>query len=116
MKFAWPAGDGGHIIPALAVAQELAARARTGFCRNSPGHGSRLGSEAGFPIEWIEIGGFNPVGLYATKLRTSLAASLSVDQGVRFLRRHRGRRSFSMGGYVAGPVVLAAILRGCRLQ
>lgn len=113
MKFVMAGGGtGGHIIPALAVAEELRSRGHEPiFVGTQRGMEARLVPNAGFPIEWVEIGGFNQVGLLR-RLRTLWQLPLSVFKVFRFLGRIRAGAVFSMGGYVAGPVVLAAILRG----
>jgi UDP-N-acetylglucosamine--N-acetylmuramyl-(pentapeptide) pyrophosphoryl-undecaprenol N-acetylglucosamine transferase len=72
---------------------------------------SRLVPQAGFPIEWIGIGGLNRVGVAQT-LRTLWQLPRSVWRSWMILRRTRPAAVFSMGGYVAAPVVLAAVLRG----
>jgi UDP-N-acetylglucosamine--N-acetylmuramyl-(pentapeptide) pyrophosphoryl-undecaprenol N-acetylglucosamine transferase len=112
MKFVMAGGGtGGHIIPALAVAEELRKRGHDAvFIGTRRGMEARLVPNAGFPIEWIEIGGFNQVGLLR-RLRTLWQLPLSVLKVFRLLGRHHAGAVFSMGGYVAGPVVLAAFLR-----
>jgi UDP-N-acetylglucosamine--N-acetylmuramyl-(pentapeptide) pyrophosphoryl-undecaprenol N-acetylglucosamine transferase len=112
MKFLMAGGGtGGHIIPALAVAEELRSRGHEPvFVGTKTGMEARLVPEAGFPIEWIDIGGLNRVGLLR-RLRTLWQLPLSVLKVFGLLGRHRAGAVFSMGGYVAGPVVLAAILR-----
>ena len=76
--------------------------------------GTRRGMEAtlvpqeNFPIEWIEIGGLNRVGMRQTLV--SLAElPWSVWQAARVLDRAKPAAVFSTGGYVAGPVLLAAL-------
>ena len=49
---------------------------------------ARLVPNAGFPIEWVEIGGFNQVGLLR-RLRTLWQLPLSVFKVFRFLGRIR---------------------------
>ncbi len=105
-------GTGGHVIPALAVARELKRRGHEPFFVGTPGGiEARLVPAAGFPIEWIDIGGLNRVGA-APRLRTMVQLPLATLG----LARRIGRRSvaaiFSMGGYVAGPVMLAGWIRG----
>ncbi len=57
-------GTGGHVIPALAVARELRARGHTvRFIGTHRGIESKLVPAADFPIDWIEIGGLNRVGI-----------------------------------------------------
>lgn len=113
MKFVMAGGGtGGHIIPALAVAEELRERGHEPiFVGTRHGMEARLVPNAGFPIEWIEIGGLNRVGL-TERLRTLWQLPLSVVKVFGILERNRAVGVFSMGGYVAGPVVLAALLKG----
>src|SRR5271156_4360922 len=99
-------GSGGHVIPALAVARELRARGHSvRFIGTRRGIEAKLVPADGFAIDWIEIGGLNRVGLRQTI--TSLAElPFSVWQASRFLDRTRPVTAvFSMGGYVAGPVL-----------
>jgi UDP-N-acetylglucosamine--N-acetylmuramyl-(pentapeptide) pyrophosphoryl-undecaprenol N-acetylglucosamine transferase len=103
-------GTGGHVIPALAVARELRSRGHSvRFIGTRAGVEAKLVPAANFPIDWIEIGGLKRVGL--KKMMISLAElPESVWQAARFLNRARPVAAvFSMGGYVAGPVLLAAL-------
>ena len=78
--------------------------------------GTRTGFEAklvpasGFPLEFIEIGGLKKVGLART-LRTLLQLPLSVRRVLSLLSKYRPAAVFSLGGYAAGPVVLAALCK-----
>src|SRR5580692_10703966 len=103
-------GTGGHVIPALAVARELRLRGHSvRFIGTRRGIESQLVPAADFPIDWIEIGGLNRVGL--RQMMTSLAElPWSVFEAARMLDRARPVTAiFSMGGYVAGPVLIAAL-------
>src|SRR5580704_11329598 len=103
-------GTGGHVIPALAVARELRLRGHSvRFIGTRRGIESQLVPAADFPIDWIEIGGLNRVGL--RQMMTSLAElPWSVFEAARLLDRARPVTAvFSMGGYVAGPVLIAAL-------
>src|SRR5271155_3066562 len=102
-------GPGGHVIPALAVARELRARGHlVRFIGTRRGMEAKLVPPEGFPIDWIEISGLKRVG--PRKLLTSLAElPWSVWQASRILRRAAPAAVFSLGGYVAGPVLMAAI-------
>ena len=102
-------GTGGHVIPAIAVARELRARGHdVRFIGTQRGIEAKLVPAAGFPIEWIVIGGLNRVGLLKT-LESLAELPLSVWQAARILDRANPAAVFSMGGYVAGPVLLAAL-------
>jgi UDP-N-acetylglucosamine--N-acetylmuramyl-(pentapeptide) pyrophosphoryl-undecaprenol N-acetylglucosamine transferase len=102
-------GTGGHVLPALAVARELRARGhQVGFVGVERGMEAKLVPAENFPIEWIEIGGLNRVGFRQT-LATLGELPFSVWQAARVLDRTAPSAVFSMGGYVAGPVLLAAV-------
>lgn len=104
-------GTGGHVIPALAVARELQRRGHEPFFVGTrDGLEARLVPEAGFAIEFIEIGGLKRVGLART-LRTLWQLRLSSARMFAALGRWRPAAVFSMGGYAAGPVMLAAAAR-----
>ncbi len=102
-------GTGGHVIPALAVARELRAHGHSvRFIGTQKGIEAKLVPAAGFPIEWIEIGGLNRVGL--KRMIESLAElPWSIWQAARILDRAKPVAVFSTGGFVAGPVLLAAL-------
>jgi UDP-N-acetylglucosamine--N-acetylmuramyl-(pentapeptide) pyrophosphoryl-undecaprenol N-acetylglucosamine transferase len=103
-------GTGGHVFPALAVAGILRDRGhRLLFIGTREGMESRLVSEAGFAIEFIRSGGLNRVGL-RKQVQTSLQLPASIAAAWSLLRKFRPQAVFSTGGYVAGPVMLAAVL------
>lgn len=105
-------GTGGHVVPGLAVARELRRRGHEPFFI-----GTRKGMEAslvpaeGFPIEYIEIGGLKRVGLLK-KIQTLWQLPLSVVDANEIMRKRQPAAVFSMGGYAAAPVMIAAFLRG----
>ena len=102
-------GTGGHVLPALAVARELRARGhQVRFVGVERGMEAKLVPAENFPIDWIAIGGLNRVGFRQT-LATLGELPFSVWQAARILDRATPAAVFSMGGYVAGPVLLAAI-------
>lgn len=102
-------GTGGHVVPLLAVARELKARGHECvFVGTRSGFEAKLVPAAGFPLEFIEIGGLKRVGVART-LRTMVQLPLSVLRVRSMIRRLRPSAIFSMGGYAAGPVVLAGI-------
>lgn len=102
-------GTGGHVMPLLAVARELRARGHQAvFIGTAGGMESRLVPLENFPLERIEIGGLNRVSL-RRKLGTLVQLPWSVWRSARLLRQHQPAAVFSLGGYVAGPVMLAAL-------
>ena len=108
-------GTGGHVFPALAVARVLRQRGHAiRFLGTAEGLEAKLVPEAGFEIDFIRIGGLNRVGV-VRQLRTLMQLPASVFSAVSVLRRQKPAAVFSMGGYVAGPVMLAAVLCGVPL-
>lgn len=102
-------GTGGHVIPALAVAKELRARGHSvRFIGTRRGIEAKLAPAAGFAIDWIEIGGLNRVGLAQT-LKSLAELPLSIFGASKLLDRAKPVAIFSLGGYVAGPVLLAGL-------
>lgn len=104
-------GTGGHVIPLLAVARELRQRGQDAFFIGTErGLETRLVPAEGFPLETIEIGGLKRVGLRQT-LATGWQLPASTLRSLRLLKSRGTSAVFSMGGYVAGPPVMAALLR-----
>lgn len=105
-------GTGGHVIPALAIAQELQARygAESLFIGTARGIENRLVPAAGFPLRLVEVGALKNVGL-ATRLKTMFDLPRSVWEARRILTQFRPDVVIGVGGYASGPAMLAAILR-----
>jgi UDP-N-acetylglucosamine--N-acetylmuramyl-(pentapeptide) pyrophosphoryl-undecaprenol N-acetylglucosamine transferase len=102
-------GTGGHVMPLLAVARELQAGGHQSvFIGTRNGFEAKLVPPSGFPLEFIEIGGLNRVGVLRT-LHSLSQLPLSVWQSKALLEKHDASAVFSLGGYAAGPVVLAAL-------
>lgn len=104
-------GTGGHVIPALAVARELRKMGHEAtFVGTERGVEARLVPQAGFALEKIEIGGLKNVT--ATQRLTSIRQlAASTRARARAFAIDPPAAVFSMGGYVAGPTVLAALWR-----
>jgi UDP-N-acetylglucosamine--N-acetylmuramyl-(pentapeptide) pyrophosphoryl-undecaprenol N-acetylglucosamine transferase len=102
-------GTGGHVIPALAVARELRARGHQPFFVGTErGIEARLVPAEGFELRKIDIGGLNRVGV-VQKLSTLVRLPFVT---LCCMKDVAGAAAvFSMGGYAAGPPVMAAILR-----
>jgi UDP-N-acetylglucosamine--N-acetylmuramyl-(pentapeptide) pyrophosphoryl-undecaprenol N-acetylglucosamine transferase len=63
---------------------------------------------SGFTLEFIEIGGLNRVGMLR-KFRSIVQLPVSVLRSRQWLNKYQPAVVFSLGGYAAGPVVLAAL-------
>lgn len=100
-------GTGGHLYPALAVAEKVSAGGgQVLFVGTRRGLGARVVPERGFQIAFVRARGLGggPVGL-------ALAAfeiGLGFLQSLVLLLRERPNLVIGTGGYVCVPVVLAA--------
>src|SRR5579883_1454702 len=77
-------GTGGHVIPALAIAQQLKKEyaAEVLFMGTPRGMENRLVPAAGFELRLVQVGALKNVSL-ATRLRTALDLPLAILRGVR---------------------------------
>ncbi|MDX2267290.1 MAG: undecaprenyldiphospho-muramoylpentapeptide beta-N-acetylglucosaminyltransferase [Bryobacter sp.] len=108
-------GTGGHVMPLLAVAEELRRRGhRPHFIGTQRGFEAKLVPARGFALDFIEISGFQGVGLGA-KLRLFWQLPKAVAASWAIMRRESARACFSLGGYVAAPPVAATVGRGLPL-
>ena len=104
-------GTGGHVIPALAIAQQLQKeyKAEILFIGTARGIENRLVPAAGFPLRLVQVGALKNVSL-ATRLRTFSDLPRSVWESRRIFREFRPDVVIGVGGYASGPGMLAAVL------
>jgi UDP-N-acetylglucosamine--N-acetylmuramyl-(pentapeptide) pyrophosphoryl-undecaprenol N-acetylglucosamine transferase len=103
-------GTGGHVFPALAVANVLRDRGVAVVWLGAPGSmESRLVPANGFPIEWVRVAGIRGKGLQ-TWLLAPWRIMKAVAQSLGVLRRVQPRSVLGLGGYVSGPGGIAAWL------
>jgi UDP-N-acetylglucosamine--N-acetylmuramyl-(pentapeptide) pyrophosphoryl-undecaprenol N-acetylglucosamine transferase len=104
-------GTAGHVVPALAIAEALRARGAEVSFAGTPGRfEARLVPEAGFEFDAFEVSGF-PRRLGLPLLRALWGAIRAPFACRRILARRRPDVVLGGGGYVAGPMVLAAWTR-----
>lgn len=104
-------GTGGHVIPALAIAQELRSRyhAQVLFVGTQRGIETRLVPAAGFDLHLIQVGALNRVDL-ATRLRTVLDLPRALMESAKLIREFRPNVMIGVGGYASGPAMLTAAM------
>jgi UDP-N-acetylglucosamine--N-acetylmuramyl-(pentapeptide) pyrophosphoryl-undecaprenol N-acetylglucosamine transferase len=108
-------GTGGHVYPAVAVAEELRLRGHDVFWLGSRGgFETRVVSEAGFHGEWISIRGLRGKGVWALLL-APFKILYAMLQALRVLLRNRPRLVLGMGGFASGPGGLVARMLGIPL-
>jgi len=101
-------GTGGHVFPALAVADELRSRGiPVVWLGTKAGIESRLVPQAGYPIEWMSITGLrgkNTLTLIFAPLRITMACW----QALLVILRRNPCVVLGMGGFASGPGGLMA--------
>ena len=103
-------GTGGHVFPALAVADELRARGvPVVWLGTKAGIESRLVPQAGYPIEWMSITGLRGKNTL-TLLLAPVRIVMACWQALRVLLRRRPCAVLGMGGFASGPGGLMAWL------
>lgn len=108
-------GTGGHVFPALAVAECLRAEGLDVFWIGTRrGMEARLVPEHGFAIEWIGIEGLRGKGA-ATLAMAPFRLAQALWQAAQILRRNRPRVVLGMGGFASGPGGIMARLLGLPL-
>ncbi len=107
-------GTGGHIYPAVAIAQEFVRRDRTRkvvFVGTQYGLEKTIVPKAGFPIEFISVGGLKGKGAFEF-LENLARLPVGFVQALQVIAKHRPNVVLGVGGYSSGPVLVAARLRG----
>ena len=107
-------GTGGHIIPAIAIADTLQREqgsASVLFLGTSRGLESKLVPAAGYRLELIEVGQLKNVSL-ATRARTLVDLPRALLHARVLLDSFRPDVVVGVGGYASGPAMAAALLAG----
>lgn len=108
-------GTGGHVFPALAVADRLRAQGADVFWL-----GTRQGLEArvvpahGLEIEWVDVQGLRSTG-WTRWLAAPLKLTHAMFQVFTVLRRRKPSVILGMGGFVSGPGGVMSRLMGIPL-
>jgi len=105
-------GTGGHLFPAIAVAHGIQSRA-PGSSILFAGTGRQIDSQAlsglGFEREIISFSGVKGLGA-AGAARSAVRLPVALFQSWKVINRFKPDLVFAVGGYVTGPVLLAARL------
>lgn len=107
-------GTGGHLFPAIAIARELALiepQCRIEFVGTRYGIEYRMKENLGYPLHLIAIRGLART-LSLSLVMFPFRLVLSVIQALRLCSRFKPDVVIGTGGYVAGPVVIAAAIKG----
>lgn len=103
-------GTGGHVFPALAVADELRLRGiPVVWLGTKAGIESRLVPQAGYPIEWMSIAGLRGKNTL-TLLLAPVRLLMACWQALVVLLKRKPCVVLGMGGFASGPGGLMAWL------
>jgi len=105
-------GTGGHVFPALAIAQEWLSRGNERevvLVGTQRGIEMKLVPQAGLPLETLRVAGLKGKG-GATLLKNLAMLAPAMLDARRVLRKHKPVAAFGVGGYAAGPMLLATWL------
>ena len=105
-------GTGGHVIPALAIANELKKSydAECLFIGTARGIENRLVPAAGFPLQLVRVGALKNVSLM-TRLKTAFDLPRALWDAGRMLNEFAPDVVIGVGGYASGPAMLSAVIK-----
>src|ERR1700674_40669 len=105
-------GTGGHVIPALAIANELKKSydAEVVFIGTARGIENRLVPAAGYPLQLVRVGALKNVSLM-TGAGTAFDLPRAVWDAGRMLNEFAPDVVIGVGGYASGPTMLAAVVK-----
>jgi len=105
-------GTGGHVIPALAIANQLKKSydAECLFIGTARGIENRLVPAAGFPLQLVRVGALKNVSLM-TRVKTAFDLPRAVWDASRMLNEFAPDVVIGVGGYASGPAMLAAVVK-----
>lgn len=108
-------GTGGHVFPALAVAQALREQGwQVSWLGTEKGLENRVVPENGFEIDYLSVAGIRGKGLLF-KFKSVLLLLKACLQARRVLKQRKPQVVLGMGGFVAGPGGLMARWLGIPL-
>lgn len=108
-------GTGGHVYPALAVAQQLRLGShQISWLGTKNGLEARIVPAADISIDWLQVGGLRGRS-FVRWLTAPFQITRAIYQAVRTINRRQPAVVLGMGGYVSGPGGIAAWLTRCPL-
>lgn len=105
-------GTGGHVIPALAIANQLKKdyAAEVLFIGTARGIENRLVPAAGYALQLVRVGALKNVSL-ATRLKTAFDLPRALWDAGRMLNEFAPDVVIGVGGYASGPAMLSAVVK-----
>jgi UDP-N-acetylglucosamine--N-acetylmuramyl-(pentapeptide) pyrophosphoryl-undecaprenol N-acetylglucosamine transferase len=107
-------GTGGHIYPALAIAEAFRherPKWEILFVGTPYGLENKLVPPRGFTVLHVKVGKLNQVS-FVEKLLTLIKLPVAFISSIRLLMKYRPHAVIGVGGYASGPILLMASLMG----
>ena len=107
-------GTGGHVFPAIAIAREWLSRGgerEVVLVGTQRGIEMKLVPQAGLPLETLRAAGLKGKG-GVTLVKNFAQLAPGMLDAFAILHKHQPVAAFGVGGYAAGPMLLATWLRG----
>jgi len=107
-------GTGGHVFPAIAIAREWLLRGgerEVVLVGTQRGIEMKLVPQAGLPLETLRAAGLKGKGGFTLVKNTAMLIP-GIADAFSIIRKHKPIAAFGVGGYAAGPMLLATWLRG----
>ena len=103
-------GTGGHIYPALAVADELSKNgAKVYYVGNKRNMEYELASKKGYKFLHVSIKGM-PRGLNPKLFWWGVKLVKAILYSIRYIKKYKPNAVFATGGYVSAPMIFACII------
>lgn len=106
-------GTGGHVFPAIAIAREWLSRGtdrEVVLVGTQQGLEMKLVRQAGLPLETLRVAGLKGKG-GLTLAKNLLLLGLGLKDALAIARNYKPVAAFGVGGYAAGPMLLATWIR-----
>src|SRR5437868_12988881 len=107
-------GTGGHVFPAIAIARDWLSRGaerEVVLVGTQRGLETKLVPQAGLPLETLRAAGLKGKG-GLTLIKNFATLFPGMADAFSIARKHKPVAAFGVGGYAAGPMLLATWLRG----
>ena len=102
-------GTGGHIYPAMAVADELSKFGKVYYVGNKRNMEFELANQKGYKFLHVGCSGM-PRGLNIKFIFWGIRLFKSVLYAIKYIKKYKPNAVFATGGYVSAPMIFACIV------
>ena len=102
-------GTGGHIYPAMAVADELSKDAKVYYVGNKRNMELELATKKGYKFLHVGVSGM-PRKLSPKFFYWGLRLVRALLYSIKYIKKYKPNAVFATGGYVSAPMIFACIL------